>query len=88
MAGNFIPQTIAKNLEVLDLPDCVHLTDNFKCEILKVNECMGRECSFMLNQKQKSKSYNLWKKKMNELSESKQKDIAHTYFNGKMPWKS
>lgn len=88
MAGNFIPQASTKNLEVLDLPDCVHLTDNFKCDVLKVNECIGKKCSFFLSQKEKSQSDDVWKKKMNELSESKQKDIAITYFNGKMPWRS
>lgn len=87
MTANFIPQPDNNKAKILSLQSCIHLNSDFECEILKVAECIGKDCSFYQDKEENEESNKLWRKKMNKLSDERQKDIAYTYFNGKMPWK-
>lgn len=84
---NFIPNSVMTNMKPLKYPDCVHLTENCRCSILKVSECIGTKCTFCKTSFEHIKSSGQWNQKMNELQEENQKKIALIYYNGKMPWK-
>lgn len=84
---NFIPSSTGKNLEFLKLPDCVHLTEYCRCEIMKVPECIGMKCSACQSAAEKLRSGDIWRRRMNSLSDEQQTKIASVYYSGKKPWK-
>jgi hypothetical protein len=85
--GNFIPSSIEKNLKLLRLPECVHLTEYGRCDILRVSECDGAKCTFCESAAYHKQANAKWHRQMNELSEERQNQIAAAYYGGKKPWK-
>ena len=84
---NFIPSSKNKYLEPLKLPDCIHLTENCKCSVLIVDDCIGEGCTFFKGTLEKSISEMNFNQRLNSLDENRQKQIANIYYGGKMPWK-
>lgn len=85
---NFIPTSKNNYLEPLGFPDCIHLNENCKCSILEVDGCIGESCSFYKsNFEERSAEINTMKR-LSSLDKDKQKQIASTYYDGKMPWKN
>lgn len=85
---NFIPTSRKSYLEALKFPDCIHLTENYKCKVLIVDKCIGESCAFFKGTLEKSVSQINSHERLNSLDESKQKRIAKIYYGGEMPWKS
>lgn len=84
---NFIPISRDKYLEPLGFPDCIHLNENCRCNILEVDGCIGESCSFYKSNSEKGLAEINSMKRLSGLDESKQEKIANTYYGGKMPWK-
>ena len=72
---------------LLNLPDCVFLTEQGRCRILRVPECTGETCSFCRSRACAEDANRRWKTRMNVLDDARQARIAAAYFGGKMPWK-
>ena len=85
--NNFIPTSRNEYLEPLEFPDCIHLTENCKCDVLVVDGCIGESCSFFKSNLEKDLSEINSSKRLSSLEENKQKEIANIYYDGKMPWK-
>jgi hypothetical protein len=85
--NNFIPTSLEKNLRILNCPDCVNLTEHFRCSVLRISECPGGNCSFRQGTSERKSSINKWRKRMNGLPPGEQRKIATSYWGGKMPWK-
>lgn len=85
--GNFVPSSIEKNLKLLRFPDCVYITERGRCDILRVNECGGTECTFCESAARRKEAYANWRGRMNALSEDRQRKIAAVYYGGKKPWR-
>ncbi len=83
-----IPSATDNNMKLLNLPDCIYLTDNCKCRLLKIAECTGEKCSFRQNNEEHINSQHSWFCKMNSLNYEAQYKIAKTYYGGHMPWKA
>lgn len=84
---NFMPSSAWADLKPLEFPNCVHLTERYKCRILQIDECIGESCSFCQDSSGQKQSDDLWRRKMNTVNEGKQKKIAKTFYGGRMPWK-
>lgn len=76
-----------ENLKPLNLPECIYLSERYKCGILNVKECLGEKCTFCKTFYQRDKSVNSWFEHLNSLAVPKQERIANVYYGGKMPWK-
>ena len=48
----FIPSSLAKNIEPLNYPDCVHLTEHGKRRVLNIGKCKAINCSHCPNNTQ------------------------------------
>lgn len=84
---NYIPISRHKDLLPLKFPECIHLSDNCRCSLLRVKDCLGTDCSFCVTVNEIEQSQEDWHSYMNSLSDEKQKKIAKSYYGGKMPWK-
>ena len=84
---NFIPAVSEEKLQPLNFPECVYLTEHYRCGILRIKACSGKACSFCQSRRKHSESERAWSSRMNRLSEEKQTQIAAAYYGGKMPWK-
>ena len=73
---NGIPAFPKGERRLLNLPDCVFLTEQGRCRILRVPECAGDTCSFCRSRACAEDANRRWKTR-----------IAAAYFGGKMPWK-
>lgn len=84
---NFIPIARNKYLEPLGFPDCIHLNESCKCDVLVVDGCIGESCSFYKSNFEEGLSEINSMTRISSLDESKQKQISNIYYDGKMPWK-
>lgn len=84
---NGIPAFPKGERRLLNLPDCVFLTEQGRCRILRVPECAGETCSFCRSRAYAEDANRRWKTRMNVLDDARQARIAAAYFGGKMPWK-
>ena len=84
---NGIPAFPTGERRLLNLPDCVFLTEQGRCRILRVPECAGETCSFCRSRACAEDANRRWKTRMNLLDDARQARIAAAYFGGKMPWK-
>ena len=87
VSDNFIPSNVSANMTPLDLPDCVHLTEQCRCDILRVKKCVGRKCTFCVSPSDRKNSENRWQSRINKIDEERQKKISAAYYGGKRPWK-
>lgn len=71
-----------------DEPDCVHLTERYKCNLLQVKHCLGHMCTFCQTAYERGKAHKKWLDAMNAMSEENQLRIASVYYSGRMPWKN
>lgn len=76
-----------KNPIMPEEPDCVHLTERYKCNLLQVKQCVGTDCKFCQTAYERGKSFKRWQDVMNTMPDNRQEQIASTYYNGHMPWK-
>lgn len=83
---NFIPSTRHANLGMLDLPDCLALSDRGDCMWLKTSRCMGSSCSFRQTKEENRCSLERWKLRLSSLDNAEQKRIAAKYYGGTRPW--
>ena len=84
---NGIPAFPKGERRLLNLPDCVFLTEQGRCRILRVPECAGDTCSFCRSRACAEDANRRWTTRMNVLDDARQARIAAAYFGGKMPWK-
>ncbi len=84
---NFIPAVSEEKLQPLHFPECVYLTEHYRCGILRVKACSGAAGSYCQSRRKHLESERTWSSHMNGLSEEKQTQIATAYYGGKMPWK-
>ena len=76
------------NTNLLDLPNCVGLSEAGKCFWLNITSCQGSSCSFQKTNEDKSNSMIQVQNRLSELDEKTQEHISQKYYSGKRPWKS
>ncbi|MDD3193517.1 MAG: hypothetical protein PHE47_06660 [Oscillospiraceae bacterium] len=86
-ADRFIPSSLEKNLKLLQMPDCIYLTERCQCGILRVKECVGKDCPFCQSKIKNEEARMLWRRRLGRIEEEKQEKIAAAYYGGKRPWK-
>ena len=64
------------------LPDCRGLSENGRCQWLKVPQCLGADCAYY---RQSINQAAAWQR-LNALSEEQQAHIALKYYGGSRPW--
>jgi len=74
------------NLDLLDLPNCISLSETGQCLLLNISFCQGDTCSFKLTQEEQDAAAFKVKKRLSSLDEKTQKKIARKYYNGRRPW--
>ena len=84
LCDNGIPAFPKGERRLLNLPDCVFLTEQGRCRILRVPECTGETCSFCRSRACAEDANRRWKTRMNVLDDARQARIAAAYFGGKM----
>lgn len=67
--------------EILELPDCVSLTEKGGCTRLNISRCLGAKCTFM-NHSGDIGSSDAWKRRLTNLSEEEQLKISRKYYGG------
>ena len=85
--NNFVPILHSEDRKLLELPDCIHLSEYGKCSILSVASCRGGKCSFNQSAAAAQTSREHWKQHLRSMDAKRQKKIAHKYFGDAMPWK-
>lgn len=78
--------TRLSNLNWLDLPNCIALSENGQCSLLKISLCQGNTCSFKLTQEEKDAAERKVRKRLSSLDEETQEKIACKYYKGRRPW--
>lgn len=68
--------------------ECIHMSDNAKCCILRVENCPGAECPFRETSESNKNAEENWRKRLNAMTADSQERIAREYYGGKMPWKT
>lgn len=86
-SNNFIPVSKSGNLAMLDLPDCISLSERGGCNLLRIDKCQGNGCSFRKSIKDSILAEKLCKLRLSGLDEDEQIKISAIYYSGKMPWK-
>jgi len=76
-----------KTPNLLELPDCISLTDLGKCKRLNIPICQGQNCPFKMTTEELIESKKLSFRIISDLDESLQSHISMKYYNGSMPWK-
>lgn len=87
MGENFIPVFSESNRKMLDMPDCIYLTERCRCGILNVKECLRDQCTFLQSRRKREESQLQWRSRLNRMGEEQQAKIAAVYYGGKTPWK-
>ncbi|GEM_PF-1092553 len=82
------PNKRDERYELCDLPDCVYLMENGKCEKTTVASCAGKNCRFLVTSKEIQTSKKRWRDRLSGMDESAQLSIAKKYYGGSMPWKA
>jgi len=85
--SNFIPSTKNVNLNVLELPSCVSLSEYGRCGRLNILNCVGASCHFKQTNQDEKSSEDHCRQKLLSLSKPEQLRIAKKYYGGSMPWK-
>jgi hypothetical protein len=75
-----------EGLSMLNLPNCVSLSENGGCILLKLKKCQGLKCSFMKSNEELESMNKHWEERLSGLDEEKQVRISKLYYGGKMPW--
>ncbi|MHC1719244.1 MAG: hypothetical protein AB9844_00870 [Clostridiaceae bacterium] len=83
---NFIPSSRYANLDMVDLPDCIALSDKGDCRWLNTSRCIGKSCSFKQTKEENWRSLQKWKIRLSSLENAEQKRIAAKYYDGTRPW--
>jgi len=83
---NFIPSSRYANLDMVDLPDCIALSDKGDCRWLSTSRCIGCSCSFKQTKEERRCSLLSWKTRLSSLENAEQKRIAEKYYAGARPW--
>lgn len=79
---------IAKpEFKMLEYPECVHLTERGRCNLLKTPECAGKKCTLKETKADKHESHNLWRSRMSKLPQERQDYFSKKYYGGHYPWK-
>lgn len=76
------------NLSLLNMPDCVALSDLKKCSRLTSLECDKNNCPFMQNIDEETTSIKNAYERISNLDDNTQSHISKKYYNGNMPWKN
>lgn len=76
------------NLSLLNMPDCVALSDLKKCSRLTTLECDKSMCPFKQSTDEKNASIQSAYDRISNLDDNTQTRISKKYFKGNMPWKS
>ena len=85
--NSFVPSTKNVNLTMLELPNCVSLSEYGRCGRLNILKCLGRNCPFKRNSQEEKDSQERWHQQLLSLSKSTQLETAKKYYGGSMPWK-
>ena len=75
-----------EGLFLLSLPDCISLSENGGCSLLKLKICQGINCPFMRSKNELKNITRYWEARLSSLDEEKQERISRMYYGGKMPW--
>lgn len=75
------------NLSLINMPDCVALTDLKKCRRLTSLVCDKEICPFKQSPDEEAQSIQNAYTRISSLDTSTQNHIAKKYYKGKMPWK-
>ena len=75
------------NLSLINMPDCVALSDLKKCSRLITLECDKNMCPFKQNFDEETESLLNAYDRISNLDDNTQTRIAKRYYQGKMPWK-
>ena len=59
---------------------------NNRCKILNHIKCVNNSCSFFKTEEDQEESLNKAYARITSLDKAIQRNIADTYYNGKMPW--
>ena len=59
---------------------------NGRCKTLKIMKCANNTCSFFKTEGEHLEGINGAYNRINSLDKTIQKNIADTYYDGKMPW--
>lgn len=78
-------KTSAVDMQIL--PDCMALTENGGCSLLKNNQCSGAGCCFVHTAEDNISAAAHWKKRLLSLSDEEQTKISKKYYGGLMPWR-
>ncbi len=73
--------------DMLDMPDCVSLTEKGGCTRLSIVQCIGEKCSFACSDND-TEAKNRWQERLCLLPEEEQIKISRKYYGGAMPWKA
>lgn len=82
----FISLTKNTALALLDLPNCISLSERGECELLKIGKCQGKKCTFMKSEEDTRKGQIHWMLRLSSLDKDEQLKISRMYYGGKMPW--
>ncbi|MBC8559495.1 hypothetical protein [Fumia xinanensis] len=66
-------------------PDCIHLSQRYRCDILRVAQCVGEGCAFRQSETEYRLAYERWQKAISALSCEQRGKIVSKYYGGKMP---
>ncbi|MGD9567909.1 MAG: hypothetical protein AB7V48_06230 [Sedimentibacter sp.] len=75
------------NLSLINMPDCVALSDLKKCRRLTTLVCDKNMCPFKQNFDEETESLQNAYDRISHLDDNAQTRIAKKYYNGNMPWK-
>lgn len=66
-------------------PDCIYLSERYRCDILRVVRCVGKECAFRQSETEYRQARDRWQKAISALSREQQGKIVSKYYGGRMP---
>lgn len=75
------------NLSLINMPDCVALSDLRKCKRLTSLVCDKKTCPFKQSNHEETTSIQTAYERISSLDNSTQSRIAKKYYKGSMPWK-
>ena len=79
-----VSKSIGKTM--LDLPDCVSLSEKGGCGLLRISKCQGINCNFKKSKIDTQMEQAYWMLRLSSLDIDKQIRISKIYYDGKMPW--
>lgn len=85
--SKYTPDPDMTNYKLLELPECVFLSERCRCAILNVKICMGEKCTFRKTAYDIEKSEKICREHLNTLDMTIQNKIADNYYGGKKLWR-